>query len=110
MARPSKKTKPTFDVARDPVADAKSGWVYRSDPVPPSPVTPMGPVVRDVPPAHVVPARNGNGERFRPDTPALPASRSWIATGVYLMVLPVSIGMTIMLTPLTWVLGNRSRR
>jgi hypothetical protein len=110
VARPNKKPKPTFDVARDPIADSKSGWVYRSDPPPAPPVTPFGPVVRDVPPAYAVPARTDDVDRFQPDTPAVPAPRNWVATGVYLMVLPVSIGMSIMFAPVSWMLGIRSRR
>src|SRR4249919_1089387 len=31
VARSSKKPKPTFDVAREPIGDTKSGWVYRSE-------------------------------------------------------------------------------
>src|SRR4051794_408731 len=69
VAHPSKKPKPTFDVARDPIADSKSGWVYRSDPAPASPVTPFGPVVRDVPPAHVVAPGSADVDRFQPHSP-----------------------------------------
>jgi len=58
--------------------------------------TPAGvPVVRD---------------RFQPDAPLEPAPRSWFATGVYLMVLPVTVGMSLMLAPVSWLLGARSRR
>jgi len=49
-------------------------------------------------------------DRFQPDAPLEPAPRSWFATGVYLMVLPVTVGMSLMLAPVSWLLGARSRR
>ena len=104
MARPSKKPKPTFDVARDPIVDSKSGWVYRSqeihEPVVHEPLEPHEPFEPREP--------------FEPPQPfeprESPEPRSWLATGVYLMILPVQIGMSIMLAPVSWLLGTRSRR
>ena len=97
MARSSKKPKPTFEVARDPIAEAKSGWVYRSGPEPQ--------VVLASEPREVFEPRHS----YQP-----PQSRdqqsSWIRTGVYLMVLPVTLGMSMMFAPVNWLLGNRSRR
>jgi hypothetical protein len=97
VSRTSKKPKPTFDVARDPIADTRSGWVYRSDPL--ANHDPEPPTIRTP----------QNGERFEPAAPPQPAPRSWLYTGVYLMVLPVTIGMTIMFAPVSWMLGSRSR-
>ena len=112
MARPSKKPKPTFDVAREPIAPSGSGWVYRSDSAPPAPPAvpretrePQIPEVLEK--AAYLPVR----EPFRPHQAVdAHAERSWLQTGVYLMVLPMSIGMTLMFAPVTWLLRGRSRR
>ncbi len=109
VPRSSKKPKPTFDVAREPIAATKSGWVYRSEPGDPmpSPET-VSPREAAAWRERCTPAEP-HEPRFRPDAAPPPAERSWFATGVYLMVLPVSIGMSIMFAPVSWLLGNRSR-
>lgn len=109
----SKKIRPSFDVARDPIADTRSGWVYRSD----------GPAAADADQntrrttADEVRGETATAgrspaareERFEPDAAPAP-ERGWLATGVYIMVLPVTLGMSIMFAPIAWLLGGRSRR
>ena len=89
----SKKAKPSFDVARAPLADSRSGWVYRSD-APPLP--------RSAPPREK--------PRFEPAEVPQPPTRGWMASGLYWMALPMAVGMTLMLAPVVWILGARSRR
>jgi len=110
VARPSKKPKPTFDVAREPIGETKSGWVYRSESLHTATrrEAVIVPEVLDAPEPHE--SLRPREFRFQPSAPLPPAERSWLAIGVYLMVLPVSIGMSIMFAPVTWMLGSRSRR
>lgn len=78
---------------RNPIADTRSGWVYRSDP---PPLTPSAP-------PRVEP-------RFEPAEVPQPPTRSWVASGLYLMALPMAVGMTLLLAPVAWILTARSRR
>lgn len=106
MARTSKKPKPTFEVARDPVSDAKSGWVYRSDAA-------AAPEPRAIEFAEPPAAERRELFEPRPDQAGRSSPQpgsSWVKTGMYLMVLPVTIGMSIMFAPVTWLLSGRSRR
>jgi hypothetical protein len=110
VARRSKKSKPTFDVAREPIGETKSGWVYRSESVhtPTLRETVIVPEVLEASASRDI--LQPRAARFQPAAPLPPAERSWLTTGIYLMVLPVSIGMSIMFAPVTWMLGSRSRR
>ncbi len=128
MKRASKKAAPSFDVARDPIAGAQSGWVYRSDAQPsrdPSPEPPARDAERaalhdaaaatvalvpvPVPAARAQRPVHGSDSRFQPDAPP-PPRRGWLATGIYLMALPMTLGMTLMFAPVSWMLGARSKR
>jgi hypothetical protein len=91
----SKKPKPSFDVAHGPAPETRSGWVYRSD---------APPAVIDV---HASPGRDS---RFEPAAAPPPSERSWFATGFYIMVLPVTLGMRIMFAPVAWIFGSSSKR
>ena len=122
MTPAPRKTAPSFDVAREPIPRTQSGWVYRSD-APPDPVRSPQPtvveadwrVVHDAapavspPPAALAPPRHRAESRFHPDAP-LPPDRSWFATGLYLMALPMTLGMTLMFAPVSWMLSARSKR
>jgi hypothetical protein len=55
----------------------------------------------------VGPARH---RRFEPEAPLAPTSRSWFATGIYIMALPMTLGMAIVFAPVSWMLGSRSKR
>lgn len=100
----SKKTKPSFDVARDPVAaEPRSGWVYRSD------AQPVREPIIDVRPSEPRESREPREPRFEPAAPP-PEGRSWLATGIYIMALPITLGMTMIFAPVSWILGARSRR
>jgi hypothetical protein len=48
--------------------------------------------------------------RFEPAEVPQPPTRSWVASGLYLMVLPMAVGMTLLLAPVAWILTARSRR
>ncbi|HWF85668.1 MAG TPA: hypothetical protein VG222_12510 [Vicinamibacterales bacterium] len=124
MKRASKKAAPSFDVARDPIAGTQSGWVYRSD-AQPSSAPSLGPAAHEaerdalhdaaaspvapVPAARAPRSVPGNDSRFQPDAPP-PLRRGWLATGIYLMALPMTLGMTLMFAPVSWMLGARSKR
>jgi hypothetical protein len=92
VARQPKKTRPTFDVARDPIADTQSGWVYRTE------VT-AAPEVQQAPP------RDVSSPREQPAETSI--AYQVLATGVYLMTLPVRLGVNIMMTPVHWIVGSR---
>jgi hypothetical protein len=126
MKRASKKTGPSFDVARDPIAGTQSGWVYRSDAQPNRDQLPAPPArdaeraaLHDAAAATVAPvpvpaARaqrpvHRDDSRFQPDAPP-PPRRGWLATGIYLMALPMTLGMTLMFAPVSWMLGARTKR
>jgi hypothetical protein len=47
--------------------------------------------------------------RFQPDAPLLP-DRGWLATGLYFIALPMTLGMTLMFAPVAWMLGVRPKR
>jgi hypothetical protein len=110
VARPSKKPKPTFDVAREPLGDSKSGWVYRSESLHTATLREAVIVPEVLDPAESRDSLKPRESRFQPSAPLPPAEKSWLTTGIYLMVLPVSIGMSIMFAPVSWMLGSRSRR
>ena len=103
MARPPKKARPTFDVARDPITDTQSGWVYRTE-------GSAAPEVRPVEPIEPIrEQRREHGDVFSPREQAPETSIAYqvLATGVYLMTLPVRISVNIMMTPVHWILGSR---
>lgn len=109
----SKKHKPSFDVARDPIPETKSGWVYRSEPAearePREPFDPRDSREAFEPRERREP-RASRAPRFEPSAPPSPASRSWLSTGLYLMALPVTLGMKIMFAPVSWMLGSGTKR
>jgi hypothetical protein len=113
MTSASKKPAPSFDVARDPLPRAQSGWVYRSDAPPngePVPASAASRVMPSAAPPASAPARvHDPAPRFQPDAP-LPPDRGWVTTGLYFIALPMTLGMTLMFAPLSWMLGVRSKR
>jgi hypothetical protein len=114
MTSASKKPAPSFDVARDPLPRAQAGWVYRSDARPNGEPAPASAASRVMPPAAPPPASaaapvHDPAPRFQPDAP-LPPDRGWLATGLYFIALPMTLGMTLMFAPLSWMLGVRSKR
>jgi len=113
----SKKPKPTFDIARAEVDRSGAGWVYRSD---------LPPAVPDLtaasepsrPSAIDGPAPRGRG----PEAAAKQAAQasaapqessrkapSWIATGVGVMVFPLTLAVVMMAAPVIWMLSGRDR-
>jgi hypothetical protein len=124
----SKKARPSFDIAREPVVAAESGWVYRSDPSAapvltdsgpgePAPGEPLPRIFRPnaASPAvlDMVPPRGGVQRRAAPivqDDAEPAAASSWFATGIYFMTLPITISVQIMFAPVSWMLSARSRR
>jgi hypothetical protein len=106
VARRPKKTRPTFDVAHDPIADTQSGWVYRTE----ATARPEVPQVEQVQQNSEVYDLQAGRAVFSPrEQPAQTSSIAYqvLATGVYLMTLPVRLGVNIMLTPVHWILGSR---
>jgi hypothetical protein len=61
------------------------------------------------PPASAPAPVHDPARRFQPDAP-LPPDRGWLATGLYFIALPMTLGMTLMFAPLSWMLGVRSKR
>jgi len=115
MTPASKKPAPSFDVARDPIPRAQSGWVYRSDtpaaappPASASAAAGAGPITAPPAPFAHTPVHDP-ASRFQPDAPPL-LDRGWLATGLYFIALPMTLGMTLMFAPVSWMLGARSRR
>jgi hypothetical protein len=102
VARRPKKTRPTFDVARDPIVDTQSGWVYRTE-------TPAVPEVQQAQaPVEVHDVQAGRDVSSPRDQPAQTSiAYQVLATGVYLMTLPVRLGVNIMMSPVHWILGSR---
>ena len=93
MPRTKKPPKPTFDVALGPIADNRSGWVYRSDA---SAAQPAVPAVKK--------------PRFEPGEAPQQPTRGWLASGLVLMALPMALGMTLMIAPVALILSVRSRQ
>ena len=88
-------------MARAPIAEA-AGWVYRSD----APAPAGRPAA--APPAPRV--FRADQPRFRPNAAAPPVESSWLSTGICLMTIPITFGMTLMFAPVMWMLGSRSKR
>ena len=102
---PSKKSRPSFAVAHDPL-DARPGWVYRSD----APAVGAAPAPIPTPPPASGPASPARAAaRFEPAKPEAAPTRGWIASSLYLMALPLAVGMTLMLAPVAWALRARAR-
>lgn len=95
-------------MAREGRADARTGWVYRSDAAP-ALVQPLPSDPATQPAAYTAPAR----VETRIATPPASRDRGWIETGLYLMALPMAISVGFMLAPVVapmfWVFGSRSR-
>jgi hypothetical protein len=93
--RRSKKLKPTFDVARTELSVDRVGWVYRSETLDAgltqSPVS-----AAPNPPVSAEPAQT--------------ESRSWIETGVSVMVLPFSLTLVAVVAPMFWLLSSRDNQ
>ena len=82
--------------------ELRTGWVYRSD-------TATAPVVVPEPPP-VVAARPQPPRIERPSVQAPAESeRGWIATGFYVMTLPITIAVEIMFAPVNWLMGSGRR-
>jgi hypothetical protein len=90
--RRSKKPKPTFDVARTELSVDRVGWVYRSETLDAG-LTHWSVSASPDPPVAAEPAQ--------------PESRSWIETGVSVMVLPFSLTLVAMVAPMYWLLSSR---
>ena len=56
------------------------------------------------------PARERRFEPAAPSPSNQSAGRSWFATGLYLMALPMTLGVSLMLAPVSWMLGARAKR
>ena len=98
----SKKHRPSFDVARDPIPETTSGWVYRSEPQTDSEAHAYGEPREQ--------RREPREPRFEPSAPPPAPSGSWLSTGLYLMALPMTLGMKIMFAPVSWMLGAGTKR
>jgi hypothetical protein len=90
--RRSKKPKPTFDVARAELSIDRVGWVYRSE------TLDAGLTQSSVWASSASPVAAD---------PAPPESRSWIETGVSVMVLPFSLTLVAMVAPMYWLFSSR---
>jgi hypothetical protein len=93
VAHSPRKPKPTFDVARDPIPETTSGWVYRTEVEQPQPD--LRPILVVHPIAQAAPEESAS------------VAYTMFSAGVYLMTLPVRLGVSIMMTPLHWMLGSR---
>jgi hypothetical protein len=82
----SKKPRPTFDVARTELSENRVGWVYRSE------ALDAGLTTASVPAEPAVTTE-----------PAPPESRSWVETGVGVMVLPLSLTLVAIVAPMYWL-------
>ena len=89
----SKKPRPTFDVARTELSENRVGWVYRSEAVD----------------AGLTTSAASPKPAVTPE-PAAPESRSWIETGVSVMVLPLSLTLVAMVAPMYWLLSSRENQ
>jgi len=79
-------------VARTELSENRVGWVYRSE------VLDAGLTTSPVSPEPAV-------------TPEpAPESRSWIETGVSVMVLPLSLTLVAMVAPMYWLLSSRENQ
>src|SRR5687768_14331388 len=97
--RVPRSSKPSFDVARDGAPETRTGWVYRSD---------VGPA--DTPPAPVtLPAVVSARPAPRRTEPPQRTERGWIESGLYVMTLPLTLTIRIVLTPVNWMFGARPR-
>jgi hypothetical protein len=101
--RGPKTAKPSFNVAPVAFEQARTGWVYRSEeaPAPAEPADPAWTVSLRLPPA---PVEVRSFTRPEPSSP-----RGWIESGFYVMALPMAITVGMMLAPVIWMLGSRSR-
>lgn len=82
----------------------RTGWVYRSDAAPA--------IVQSIPSDAVpIEARRTAQVHVEQRTiePAAPPARGWLASGLYLMMLPMTITFDIMFAPVNWMLGARSK-
>lgn len=95
----TKKPKPSFDVARDPIGETKSGWVYRSAP-------------EETPPVVTAELLHPADYMLEPagSLSAPPEPPGWVSTGLLLMMLPITVGVSVMLAPVSWMLSGRTRR
>jgi hypothetical protein len=90
--RRSKKPKLTFDVARTELSENRVGWVYRSE------TLEAGLTKWSV---------SASPEPSVAAGPAPPESRSWLETGVGVMVLPFSLTLVAMVAPMYWLFASR---
>jgi hypothetical protein len=84
-----------------------------SDPLPvelvPVELVPVVPVPAE--PAIPEPPRVERLSVERPSiVPPPPAARGWIASGFYLMTLPITMAVDMMLAPVNWFIGSRPRQ
>jgi hypothetical protein len=94
--RRSKKSKPSFDVARTDLGESRVGWVYRSDAPPPglagSP-SPTSPKLFSA-----------------AESPRQQTSRGWVETGIGVMALPFTLTIVAMMAPVLWLFAPRARQ
>jgi hypothetical protein len=95
--RPAKRPKPSFDVSRAALDDTSAGWVYRSH----------EPPLAAAPPVTAKAA--GATEPEAPKPSDAPVS-GWVAAGVGVLVLPVTLAVVAMMAPVIWLLAPRARR
>jgi hypothetical protein len=93
-------------VARDPSAEGRTGWVYRSEPG----LARVEPAPREQP-SWLVPSRPAP-PRLEPRAAAPPPqpARGWIASGFYVVTLPMALTVGMMLAPVIWMFGARPRQ
>jgi hypothetical protein len=77
-------------VARTELSENRVGWVYRSEALDTG-----------------LTQSSASPEPFVITEPAPPESRSWIETGVSVMVLPLSLTLVAMVAPMYWLLSSR---
>jgi len=124
--RRAKKVRPSFDVARADLGGQGARWVYRSDAevsalagsvVTAGPVLTADPDVMApaamasnppaaAPPAVVRSAENRARETSEPET----SEPGWLALGVGVMTLPLTLTIMTMIAPVVWLAGSRPRR
>lgn len=93
----SKKPKPSFDLGREPLAETKAGWVYRSD------APSVGEPGADPAP---VPRTRPATPRTRPAAPA-PSGR---ASALESIVMPFELALIVALAPIRWMFRPRRTR
>ena len=89
--RRSRKSKPSFDLARTPLSEDRVGWVYRSEALE----------------AGMTKSSVSASPEPSVAEPVPQESRSWVETGIGVLVLPFSLTLIAMVAPMYWLLASR---